>query len=428
MMSTAVIKEMPYWLDPAPLASGFTEKALPERTRVLIIGGGVTGMAAAIHLRRGGADVTLVDRERFCTTASGRNGGMALPGLKESIGAVYKRFGRDLCRRFFAASLESVDCVEDLVREGGIDCAFRRCGSLTAAYKPAHYEGLKKEQALLAQVLDYKTHLVPPAQMPAELGSTFYSGGLVDPQGAGVHPARYVAGLVRMADQAGADLHEGVAARAVERRQSGFAVRTDKGTVKAEHVLVATNGYTDAVFPWARRRIIPIESLMIATEKLPQALASELIPGDRMVFDTKYVLFYFRLSPDGRRVLFGGRTKTAVKDVAERARFMQAAMNGVFPQLKPYRVAYAWSGYTGFTFDKYPHIGVKDGIHYAMGYCGHGVAMGTYFGKAAAEWILGRGRRTVFAAKAFPTMPLYRGNPWFVPLVTEGFKVLDRIV
>jgi glycine/D-amino acid oxidase-like deaminating enzyme len=263
--------------------------------------------------------------------------------------------------------------------------------------------------------------------MAPEIGSGFYHGGLIDPHSAGFHPAKFVAGLARLAAERGADLHDGVAATRIEGRPGRFRVQTNRGLIEAEQILIATNGYTGGLTPWQQRRIIPIGSYIIATEELPPDLAQSLIPQGRMIFDTKHFLYYFRLSPDSRRMLFGGRAKFTSTTLRESAEIMHHSMVKVYPQLAPYQVEYAWTGTLGFTFDQFPHAGRQDGLYYAMGYCGHGAALATYLGTRTADWILGRAEPDIFIKKTFTTIPFYKGKPWFLPLAQVYFQFRDRI-
>ena len=426
MTPDANLKEIPYWLDPPPLGRSFTGKVLPEKTDVLIVGSGFTGMTTAIGLRQAGAAVTLIDSLPLATAASARTGGQALTGLSEGVPAMMKRVEPEKVRRLFSESLEALEYVERLVAEGEIDCHFNRCGHLEVAHKPAHFERLKKEQEILFNQFDHHTVLVPPEKMDTEIGSRRYHGALLDPRSAGVHPARYIAGLARLADRCGVDLHELVAATNIEMRNGRFLVATDKGTVVADQVVVATNGYTGGLVPWLQCRVLPVESMIIATEELPPEIAKSLIPNGRMVYDTKNLLFYFRLSPDGKRMLFGGRLNSAKKSMRENAVFMRRNMLQVYPQLERFTIEYAWSGKVAVTWDRLPHIGRQDGIYYSMGYCGHGVALASYLGRKLSEMILGSGSPTAFADNTFRTIPFHRTVPWFMPLITLYYSALDR--
>ena len=421
------IKEATYWTDPHPTTKNYSNKPLPQKTDVLVIGSGYTGVVTALQLKKANVDVTLIDKGRIGSEASSKNGGMALTGLTVGLHKIKKKFGKEKMVQFFQESLESVNFVERLVAEGNIDCHFERNGFLEAAFKPAHYEGLKAEQEFMAEHLNHTTILVPPEKMREEIGSDLYHGALVEPASAGVHPAKYIAGLIGMADEAGVDIHEYVAAQKIYRTGGKFKVTTSRGPILAERVAVGTNGYTSNLTPWQMRRVVPVESFMIATEKLPPEVSKPLVPNNRMIFDTKRFLYYFRLSPDGKRMLFGGRPKQFWKPTLDKAKEMRKDMLRVYPQLEKYAIEYAWFGKVCFTVDRFPIIGERDGIYYAMGYCGHGVAMATYLGCKLSDMIKGKGLDTAFADKKFTPIPLYWGKPWFLPIAHNYFKFLDKI-
>jgi len=414
-------------MDPHPTSKNYSNKPLPQKTDVLVIGSGYTGVVSALQLKKANVDVTLVDKGRIGSEASSKNGGMALTGLSVGLHKVKKKFGKEKMVQFLREALESVNCVERLVAEGNIDCHFERNGFLEAAFKPAHYNGLKEEQEFLAKHLNHTTILVPPEKMREEIGSDLYHGALVEPVSAGVHPAKYIAGLIRMVDEAGVDIHEYVAAQKIYKTGGKFKVYTSRGPILAERVVVGTNGYTTNLTPWQMRRVIPVESLMIATEELPPEVAKPLVPNNRMVFDTKRFLYYFRLSPDGKRMLFGGRPKKSWKPTIDKAKDMRKDMLRVYPQLEKYAIEYVWFGKVCFTVDRFPIVGERNGIYYAMGYCGHGVAMATYFGYKLSALILGKGLDTAFADKKFTPIPLYWGKPWFLPIAHNYFKFYDKI-
>jgi len=420
-------KEIPYWLDPPPLAKNYSAAPLPARTDVLVIGSGYTGTTAAIRLKQAGVNVTLIDMTTLGTAASARNGGMTLTGLSEGLAKIENKLGKEKVARLFAESLESINTVERLVAEGSIDCDFKRYGHLEAAFKPAHFEGLKRDRERLHYHFNHETHIISAAELKSEIDSSLYHGALLDPISAGVHPAKYIAGLISMAENIGVDLCESVTAEAIEQRGTGFLIRTGRGPISAADVIVATNGYTGPLTPWLRRRLVATQSLMIATEALPAHFARSLIPGGRMIFDTKIFLFYFRLSPDGKRLLFGGRPKSPHKSLEQNAAYMFRDMLTVFPQLIDVKIEHAWTGNLGFTMDRLPHIGKHEGLYYALGYCGHGVALATYLGEKLAEMVLGKDPHTAFADLAFKAIPFYRGAPWFRPVVYACYSMLDRM-
>jgi len=421
------IKEVTYWMDPHPTTKNYSNKELPQKTDVLVVGSGYTGVVTALQLKKAGVNVTLIEKGRIGSEASAKNGGMALTGLSISLFKVLKKFGQEKMVRFFQESLESINCVERLVKEGDIDCHFQRSGFLEAAFKPAHYDGLKMEQEFLAKHLNHTTHLIPPEKMQDEIESEFYHGGLVEPLSAGLHPAKYIAGLIRMADAAGVDFHEYVEAQNIKRVNGKMKVYTSRGPILADRVVVGTNGYTTNLTPWQMRRVVPVESFMIATQELPAEVAKRLVPSNRMIFDTKRFLYYFRLSPDGKRMLFGGRPKKAWKPTLDKAKAIRQDMLKVYPQLEKFAIDYCWFGKVCFTVDRFPVIGERKGITYAMGYCGHGVAMATYFGFKLSDMILGKAVNSAFVNKTSIPIPLYWGKPWFLPIAHNYFRLLDLI-
>jgi glycine/D-amino acid oxidase-like deaminating enzyme len=432
MNQSLTLREESLWTAQAPLPPAPADAPLPARADVAIIGAGYTGLAAARALARRGARVVVFEAERIGWGASSRNGGMVLTGLKVGLETAIARYGREAARALFRASLASIDCVEQIVREEQIDCDFARCGHLEVACKPAHFAALARAAEVMAREGGHTTvRVLSRDELGAELGATIYHGGLVDETSAGLHPARYVLGLARAAERAGATLVPGTPAQAVAREHGGFAVRTARGTLRADAVFVATNGYTGAAVPALQRRVLPIGSYIIATLPLPDDLARALVPRNRMIFDSKNFLYYYRLTPD-RRMLFGGRAAffpETPATVRESAAILRRGMVSVFPQLAQTPVEYAWGGTLGFTFDLFPHAGQLDGVHYALGYAGHGVALATYLGTQMAGVIAGDGDAGPFGRLPFPTAPLglYRGNPWFLPLVEWWYRWLDWV-
>lgn len=421
--------ERPYWLDTAPplrLASR-ADPPIPERTEVAVIGGGYTGVSAARTLARHGVDVTVFERETLGWGASTRNGGFVLPGFKLGAGALVRKFGAERSRALFDASLASVRFLEELVADEGIGCDYARCGHVSLAYRPAHLRRLESAERLLRQAFGYATELVTRERLREEIGSSAYHGGLLDPQAGGIHPAKFFLGLAAAARRAGARLVEHAEVLGLEREAGGggFRVLTTRGRVHAREVLVATDGYSGAVHPELSRRVIPIGSYIIATAPLEQGLARELIPKNRVMSDTKNLLFYFRRSAD-HRMVFGGRASFTPTTTVESAQILAQGMRAVFPQLAAVPIEYSWSGTVGFTFDQLPHAGRLDGVHYALGYCGHGVAMATYLGARVGDAIAGHGDLLPFSELGFPTVPFYRGRPWFLPAVGAYFRLVDR--
>jgi glycine/D-amino acid oxidase-like deaminating enzyme len=263
--------------------------------------------------------------------------------------------------------------------------------------------------------------------LAAEVGTAEFYGGLVDSASAGLHPAKYVFGLAQAAARRGVLLVEHAQVTGIVRQGHGFAAGTSRGMVQAREVLLATNGYTANAVPAARAGIFPVGSYIIVTEPLPLELQAELSPQRRMFFDSKHFLNYFRLTPDGR-MLFGGRHNLSTGlDLAESAHLMRRRMVEVFPQLSRAAVTHTWTGKLGVTFDLMPHAGRVDGIHYAYGYAGHGVAIAGYLGKEVGEMIAGQRSSTPFGEIGHARYPFTRYDKLYLPLVSAWFRAQDRM-
>lgn len=415
------------WTEQALPPPGLGADPLPEKADVAIIGGGYTGLWAARELARLGARPVVLEAQAIGWGASSRNGGKALVGLKPGPQALFRRFGPRLGRDLWQASVDGIARVEALVRDEQIDCDFARCGSFFAASKPAHYEAMCRETDWMGRELGYERHNVSRDAMREEIGTQTYYGGVIDAPSAGLHPAKYVVGLARAASRAGASLCAFTDVRVIARNNGSFIVSTGKGPIRARDVLVATNGYTDGLARGIRRRVVPIGSYIIATAPLPASLRKELSPRGRMFYDSKWFLNYFRLTPDGR-MLFGGRTCLSTdQDLRESARLLKKAMVRTFPALSDVDVTHSWSGHLGLTFDTLPHLGRVDGIHYALGYSGHGVAVSSVLGAHAAELLAGRRETSPFLDIPHPTRFFYWGRPWFRPILAAGLRVMDWV-
>jgi glycine/D-amino acid oxidase-like deaminating enzyme len=402
---------------------------------VAIVGSGYTGLAAALYLARSGATVAVFEANSIGWGASSRNGGMVLTGLKLPLSVLFARYGRELARRMYSSSLAALDLVERIVEGEAIECNFRRWGHLEVAAKASHFDSYAQSAELIQKEFGHNLEIISAGELGREISSAIYFGGLLDPTSAGLNPARYVAGLARAALRAGASIYENTQVERIERHaengSAGFRLVTSRGTVFAREVLVATSGYTSRATPQLAKRVIPIGSFIIATEPLSEDVACELIPRGRMIFDSKHYLHYYRLTQDNR-LLFGGRaaffpeTRSTIR---QSARILAREMIRIFPWLKEKPIEHAWGGTLDFCFDTLPHAGALDGIHYAVGYAGHGVAMATYLGTKVAEKISGHAVDLPYAEIPFPGAPLglYNGRPWFLPLAGAYYKLLDWI-
>ncbi len=415
-------RETPLWWDDTafpPLA----ETPLPKSADAVIIGAGFTGLCAAAKLVEHGKHVVVIDSGALGEGASGRNAGMIHAGVRRDAATLQRRYGA-AGSALHDASVEAYAFVAKTAASVAPDAAYTQCGWLHLAHRRSRMKHLRAEELDRREHLGQATVMFEAAALEAEAPCRGFHGAMLTNDGASIHPARYLAGIARHALGGGAEIHARTRATTIEHSGSGSLVRTERGDITAGEVLVATNGYTDAAAPWARRRIIPIGSYIIATEPLGAARAADISPHRRMMSDTRNFLHYWRLSPDGRLV-FGGRTSFAPVSVHTARDRLYSAMIGMYPQLAGVRLSHAWTGNVGFTFDQLPHLTRVDGITYAMGYCGSGVALGSWMGTLAGEW-MARGAQPAFSDLRFPRIPGYRGHPWFLPLVGVYYSLLDK--
>jgi glycine/D-amino acid oxidase-like deaminating enzyme len=379
--------------------------------------------------------VVVLESQTIGWGASSRNGGMVLTGMKLGVNKLISMYGRELTRRMYAASLETIDAVERIVKAESIACDFARTGHLEVACKQAHFDDYARQVEVIAREFTHQLRVVPRGDLRSEIGSDIYYGGMVDEISVGVNPARYVAGLGTAAMRAGAHVAERTklesVARAVNNGKPGFRLTTSRGTLWARNVFVGTSGYTGGATPALQKKIIPIGSFIITTEILPETLARELSPRNRQIYDSKNYLYYYRLTPDNR-MLFGGRAAffpETDQTIRKSAEILRRGMIEVYPQLRDAKVEYVWGGTLDFCFDIMPHAGQIDGMYFAVGYAGHGVAMATWQGQKMAEWIAEGKTDNPFTEIKFPGAPLglYNGNPWFLPFAGAYYKVLDWI-
>jgi glycine/D-amino acid oxidase-like deaminating enzyme len=323
--------------------------------------------------------------------------------------------------------------VEQIVKEEGIDCSFSRCGHLEVACKAAHFNAYEEAAAGISREFGHELRIIPKSELVREIGSDIYFGGLVDETSAGVNPAQYVTGLAMAAQRARASLYDRTRVLDVKPETNNgtrrFQVTTERGTLTAGEVLLASGAYTTSASPALRKKVIPIGSYIIATEVLPAELARELSPRNRMIYDSKHFLYYYRLTPDNR-MLFGGRAAffpESESTVRKSAELLRQGMVQVYPQLRDTKVEFVWGGTLDFTLDVMPHSGTIDGMHFAVGFAGHGVAAATWMGAKLAAVICGEPDDNPFSKIPFPGAPigLRSGNTWALPLAGMYYRVLD---
>ncbi len=416
----------PFWWRDAPPEPA-DDGPLPERVDVAVIGSGYCGLAAALALARSGVRVAALDAGPLGAGASTRNGGMVGGAVKLDWADLAGRVGHDRAAALLDGAEAAFAFLEELIARERLEAAYERSGRFLLACHAGQLRAFERQLRALGRRVE-GARLVRRAEQRAEIGSDLYHGGVLIERAGALHPARFHQSLAAAARAAGALLHGHAAVRRLERGPAGFALETARGRVQAAELIVATNGYTGPLTPALQRRVIPVSSYIVATEELPLELTRRLSPNGRMFVDGRRLLSYFRLSPDGRRVLFGGRVSLADVDERQSARGLHRRLLRVWPELAGCRISHSWKGTLAFTFDRLPHMGVCQGAHFAMGCNGSGIAMATWLGDQIAQKLLGRADRPCpFDGQDFPTHPLYRGRPWFLPAVGAWYRWRDAL-
>ncbi|PCI02636.1 MAG: FAD-dependent oxidoreductase [Hyphomicrobiales bacterium] len=426
VLSTQGINQSPIWWDDVPRPNLF-DRELPKTADVLVIGSGYTGLNAAIETSRSGRNTIVLDAEDAGWGCSSRNGGQISPEIKPSFQQLSSKYGETTAFDIMAEGHRAMAWLENFIRSEQIDCDYDTPGIFVGAHTPAQYEELAKELSVHPKGLEMPGHVIPRADQHNEIGTDAYFGGVVFDKSASVHPAKLHQGLLEKALAASATIIPHCRAIAINRDGDEFQVSTSKGIIRTREILIATNGYTKGISPWLQRRIIPIGSYMIATEPLPKALMDSLLPTNRNLGDTRKVIYYYRPSPDRTRIIFGGRVTGGETDPLVSAPLLFRDLVLLFPEIAKYKVSHSWMGFIAYTFDHLAHVGKHEGIHYAMGYCGSGIAMSCYFGTRIAQQLLGKPEgRTAFDKLNFQTRPFYKGNPWFLPAAVAYYRWRDQ--
>lgn len=425
-------RSTPYWWEDAPPPEGAPD-GLPASVDVLVVGAGYAGICCALALAEAGVDVLVLDAGRIGGAASSRSGGQITGGVnvqKKAVAASGTGAEQTLRR---AARLRdattAMTWLEATIERFGIACGYHRTGRLTALWTPKHYPAWERRLPELNEITAAAAVMIPRDALAGEIGSTMYAGAALIGRAGHLHPAQLHLGLLAAARGAGACVHGMTQVESIERRAGHYLVRTARGDLRAGQVVLATNGHASAVTGELRRSVIPVTSHMIATEDLGPDLARSLIPNNRAVSETRRVVNHYRLSPDGRRLLFGGRARFVPTSEETTARLLHAAMLRRFPQLAGTRITHSWGGNVAMTLDQMPHIGGADGLNYVMGCNGSGVVMMSWLGHELGRKIAAGGREPVnaFDDGPMPRSRLYHGNPWFLFAIGTWYQFLDAL-
>jgi len=425
----ADFKPLPYWWEAyRPTAQDPLD--VPRRARVAIVGGGYGGLSTGLELTKLGIDCVVLEANELGFGASTRSGGHISGGVNIGKSFSGRSIPVDAARAdaLLSDGADAFSVIERLIVEEGIECFWQKSGRFVGAWTPKHYDYQAGRVEQLNKAARSEAYMVPRERQREEMASDYYYGGMVVERAASLHPALYYKGLLDACRRHGVPVCAKAAVTRIARHNTGWLVSTERGEVEAADVVIATNGYTGDITPQLKRRVVPLASHIIATEELPAELAASLIPKRRTLSDTRRVLCYYRMSPDGKRMVFGGRARFTQVSPQVSAPILHRFMTQRFPQLRDAKVTHAWTGNVAFTLDALPHMGLRDGMHYLLGCNGSGVAMMTYLGWQTARKIARAANYACsFDSEAFPGHPLYSGNPWFLPAIGAWYRFRDTL-
>jgi gamma-glutamylputrescine oxidase len=400
-----------------------------ERADVCIVGGGYTGLGAALSLAKRGLSVAVLEAARIGSGASGRNGGQIHSGHRRDQAYLEKVVGPDDAAALWRLAEDAKASLKALIAEHGIACDLKR-GMLTVDHKPSYVAHSRAYVERMATRYGYP-HLrfVDKPALEAMLGAQGYFGGVLDEDGGHLHPLDLALGMARAAEASGARLFEESRALRYETQGAKLRVATQMGHVTADWLILAGDGYLSGVDAKVEARVMPINNFIIATEPLPEDEARALIRDDVAVSDSRFVVNYFRLSAD-RRLLFGGGENYRAGFPPDIAAFVRPFMLKVFPRLESRRIDYAWGGTLGITTTRLPFVRrLGPNVLTASGYSGLGVMLAPYFGKILGDAVFGvLGEFDRLAALPVPPFPGGRLLRW--PILVAGmsyYALRDRL-
>ncbi|NUU03975.1 NAD(P)/FAD-dependent oxidoreductase [Herbaspirillum robiniae] len=398
------------------------------RCDVAIVGAGYTGLSTALHLAESGVSVCVVDAAEPGWGASGRNGGQVIPGLKYDPDQLRVMFGTTVADPLIAAIGSAADTVFDLIRRHGIECDALRNGWIQPTHSDKTMRALEK-RARQWQAEGAHAQLMDGAEVARHIGTQAYVGGWKDHRAGSIHPLKYCRGLARAAQGLGVAIHGGTRVARLERREGGWRLHTAGGAhIDAGRVVIATNGYTDDLWPRLRQSVIAANSFIVATRPLPEALGASILPGREVASDSRRLLLYYRRDAQGR-LLMGGRGPFADPGGAQDFSHLERSVELLFPQLKGVEYEYRWAGRVAITRDFLPHVHEPaPGLTIALGYNGRGIAMSSTMGRCLAQRLCGQaGTHFPFPVSTIHPIPFHGLQRFYIAAGVAWYSVLDRL-
>jgi glycine/D-amino acid oxidase-like deaminating enzyme len=426
-LSSTILSYDPYWWEGVTFdqSSGLlTERKID----VAVIGGGYTGLSCALTLAKEGHSVAVFEAGRVGFGASGRNGGMLGLTLIPDISNLITRYGQEKAVNMYREAALALEFMKKTIAENAIECDLDTTGRFYPAANQKHLKQMEISAKIRRDLLGEKNTVLTGVSMREEINSNLYVGGVLQNETGSIHPGKYVTGLANACQQAGVQIFENTPITKIKKDGSAFKIGVNDTEISAQKIAVTTNGYHAKLTRQFSKRIIPIGSTVIATAKLDPAMVRSLMPNGKSMADSFKILNYFRPSPDGKRLIIGGRPSIFTTPMETQADILKNRLLKIFPQLGSVEVSHVWSGNVAYGFNSLPHIGQLDDMHFASGYGGSGVALSGYMGHKLALQISGKDEgRTAFDDLPFETRFYYNGTPWFLPLAMIGYQIKDRL-
>ena len=422
------MKTVPFWVDDHPRPEGLTGE-LPAQTEYLIVGSGLTGLTAGLRLSAAGRQVVIIDSGEIAGGASSINGGMVSPNVKAGVDSVYAIYGPRIGHEMWQSTVDSVNLVRDLATRPGVNAITHDAGMAALGRGSKQLKAFDREVEWYRSKFDVDMKVIDARDIGSIVGGEAFNIALYEPNAFGVHPARLSFGLAREVHREDVTLVDGCEATSIDQSNGKFSVTTSRGSIGAQQVILATNGYT-TTRPSGElaRLVVPIGSYIIVTEPVGEEVASEIFPSGAMTYTRKRLLNYMRRTHDNRILVGGRRNLRPGLDLRESVASLHQDMIEFWPRLADYEVSHVWGGKLGMPFDLIPHIGRVDGAWYAMGYAGHGVALACQLGHDLAGMLLGEDPPSVYSKIPHNGRFYYNGKTsWFLTPASILYRTLDRL-
>ena len=399
---------------------------LPKKVDVLIIGGGYTGLCASLAANSVGANVLVIDKGNCGDGASTRNGGMFGAHPRLSWEKIKSIFGETVANNVFEEAPHALNFVKNIICENKIDCDFVNSGRIQLAWTKEHFVAQKQMAENISKKSATKIELLERSDLSRYIATEKYCGGIHFPEHCSIDPKKFHNGLIRAALNFGVNIKANCEAKNIKREGKYYCVTlTNNMTITASKVIMATNGYAGNHFPWFFRRVFPVPSYLISTEELSESFIRQLLPGNKMMVETRSTHSYFRSSPDSKRIIFGGRASMINIPHDKAKKRLQKTMSEIWPDIMNVGITNMWSGNTGFTFNQLPHLGKIDDIYYAMGFSGSGTVLAPYLGYKVGYQAFGDKRgETAYTLTSLRTNPIHLwSKPYFLKLVDIWYRL-----